>query len=356
MKVKLRPVFCGPWMVIAALAALACANPTTEQPALVSTIGGMPGPEDLVVDTSSGRTRLLVSSLDRTDKTRSGDIFEVDLDARPPRVSKLEIEWSGRDSRFRPHGIALLTDPPRPPRLFVINHRSDFDPTEKESIDVFTVDGQTLHFFERITGPHLRRPNDLAVRSTRGGGYQLAVSNPAQGGELLWERFVGPGRSYVTLLRSDEDFSTRMRGFRYANGVAFGPGGVLYVASSIDEAVFGHVPDSPARTEIGLDMLVDNITVEERGTMIVTGGGSMTKFLRHSSAAQKRKTDVPLSPTRVWRVDPGPPPRTTLLFEDGGWRISGGSSAVCVKGDLYIGQVFGDFLLKAAGACPEQRR
>lgn len=345
-------------LVIAFLAALclaSCATAQERKTPKVSTIGGMPGPEDLVVDESLGTPRLLVSSVDHGDRSLDGAIFSVDPKTRA--VTRMEITGNGKPVRFRPHGIALLPEKDRKPRLFVINHGSDLG--LKESIEVFRVEATELLFEERITGRGLVKPNDLAVLAIEGGGYELFVTNPVQGGFWsLWEALLGPKKSFVARFRSGVPDSTRIDGFRYANGVAV-HGGKLYVASSMDGKVFRYdlKPQlSRERAAIELDAVVDNITVEPEGTLLVTASTSGWAFMKHAKAAEAGDRDVPQSPTEVWRVHPADPVRTTLLFEDSGWRISGGSSAVCVGGDLYIGQVFGDYLLHVSGACAAKRR
>ena len=323
------------------------------RPPVMTEIPGMPGPEDLVVDTSLGRPRLLVSSVDRTDNCRDGAIFEVDLRTKSPRVSRLRIEWRGRETRFRPHGIALLPDP-KVPRLFVVNHGNET--AAGQSIEVFDVGADALTFHERIRGSGLVSPNDLDVRRLRDGSYELFVSNPAQGWRQLWEAFIGPHSSFVARFQSRRPQSTRIGGLRYANGVLAHSNGRLYVSSSVDRRIYDAPIDAPegdGRTSIEIDAVVDNLTLNRDNTILVAASGSVVQFVRHARAALKKKAVLPLSPTEVWRVRVAPTVSTELLFRDSGKRISGGSAAVCVDGDLFIGQVFGDFVLRVHGACRE---
>jgi arylesterase / paraoxonase len=353
----------GHWIFLPIVLAVACMDgpPIVRRdpppPPEVQRIPNMPGPEDLVVDESLGRPRLLVSSVDRTDKNVDGAIFAVDaLDSDSPRARPMTIEWMGKKRRFRPHGITLLPDR-NSPLLFVINH--GWEHGEPEAIDVFSVGESAIRFRYRITGGGLVRPNDLDVRLLGNGVYELFVTNPAKGvSPMLWEGLVGPDSSFVARFRSDRTWSSRIHGFRYPNGVVAGPGGRLYVASSIDRCVFSCAPRTTGRdrTSIEVDDVVDNLTLERKGTLLVTGSGSLWRYLAHARSAMKKDADPPLSPTSVWRINPGPPLVTSLLFEDSGAEISAGSSAVCVGGDLYIGQVFADYVLKVADACGDSER
>ncbi len=306
----------------------------------------MPGPEDLVVDERPGTKRLLVSSLDRSRKSSEGRIFEVELRTKQPRAMK--IDWHGTPYFFRPQGIALLRTGPRV-RLFVANHGSDGG--EAESVLVFDVEESTLCFVERLTGGGIVNPNDLHVRALPGDKYELFVTNPAhQGLAMLWEAFIGPYSSFVARIESGKPETTKIHGFRYPNGVAFHRGR-LYVSSSVDQCVFScSLDDRKPRTKIEVDAVADNLTVE-KGTMLVGASSSIGRFLWHRSAAISGKKPLRKCPTEVWRLTPGSPPKTELLYRDSGKEISGGSAAVCIDSHLYIGQVFKDYVLEVRGVC-----
>ena len=336
----------GLLLLVASLYPLACLDAPVVQkatPADVKEIPGIPGPEDLVYD--ARHRRLLVSSHDRRNEASAGRIFAIDLHDPPPRQPRhaqpLNLNFGKYPAAFQPHGIALL-ESHEPPLLFAINHAPS-----PEAIDVFEVHPNELRLRARLTGAGIDHPNDLDVRGTADGGYELWVTNPAKGSSLSWELLIGPHSSYVAYIRPGK--ATRITyGFRYANGVAFHPSGQVWVASSIDQKLLRLADQTE---EIELDSVVDNITSEGTASMLVTGGGSGLSLFRHMRAAVKGERKLPPSPTRVWRVYPGERPTTTLLFEDDGQRISGGSSAVCVDGTLYIGQIFGDFVAAVREKC-----
>ncbi len=340
----------------ASLYAVACMDTPVVQeprPPVVEKIPDMPGPEDLVYD--ARYRRLLVSSYDRRSKAPAGKIFAVDLHDPSQRrhAHQLSLEFGNLPRAFQPHGIALL-EWHEPPLLFVINHAS-----APQSIDVFEVHHDVLRLRERLIGAGIDHPNDLDVRGTADGRYELWVTNPAKGTKLNWELLIGPHSSYVAHIRPGETHSSRYvyirpeqamltYGFRYANGVAFHPSGQVWVASSIDQKLLRLADQTD---EIELDSVVDNITSEGTTSMLVTGGGSALRLGRHMRAGDRGEGALPPSPTRVWRVRAGQRPATTLLFEDDGRQVSGGSSAVCVDGTLYIGQMFDDFVAAVRGVC-----
>ncbi|HEY0156454.1 MAG TPA: hypothetical protein VGF28_04100 [Thermoanaerobaculia bacterium] len=335
----------GLLLLVAGLHALGCMDGPVVQkarPPVVEKVGRMPGPDDLVHD--SRHRRLLVSSHDRRNEAGAGRIFAVDLEdfqrGDPPHGRPLKLDFVNLSSSFQPHGIALL-EQHEPPLLFVINHASS-----PESIDVFEVYPEKLRLRERLTGAAIDHPNDLDVRRTADGGYELWVTNPARGRKLAWELLIGPHSSYVAHIRSGR--ATRTYGFRYANGVAYRPSGQVWVASSVDQKLLRLADPTD---EIELDSVAHNITSDGPVTMLVTAGGSASGLLRYLRAGEQRDYVLPRSPTLVWRVYAGEPPTTTLLFEDDGRRISGGSSAVCVDGTLFIGQVFDDFVAAVRGVC-----
>jgi SMP-30/Gluconolactonase/LRE-like region len=326
-------------------------------------ISGMPGPEDLVVDRSTGRSRLLVSSCDRSNKSFNGEIYEVDPATATPVPRPLQREKG--PEVFRPHGIALVNRRSTVPLLYVINHLSDKDKTAHDRIEIFQVERDRLVALPvAFTGAGIAHPNDLDVVFREPGNATIYVTNPMlSGAPFLWEALIGPRGSFVSSIDQETKKTKLVKGFRFPNGIAVS-NRLLFVASSAEQRIFRYrLNDDDSIGEpdavIHIGSAVDNITVDTDGSLLVAAHASEWRFIRHASAGKKGTRPLPFSPTEVWRIsDPGgASPGTERIFPDPENRraISGGSAAVCVDGDLFIGQIFGNFVLRVADACRRGR-
>lgn len=321
------------------------------------------GPEDLEVDTLTNpeKPRLLVSATDRRG-TGDGAIWSVD----PQGDFLLKMTIKDRDAHthcdFRPHGISLVKSDTAGIWLFVINHPSQ-PVCRRNRVEGYLVDGDTLVYqplsvwepngpmcpTNKTCGVDVVSFNDLDALPD---GRIYMTNVPRSARDLATEAFVGStDRSYVSFYNPNTEKWSRGPGcMRFPNGIAADEmRRKLYVSSSLSGEVLVYDLRSisdPARQRIDLDAIADNITLQGDGSLLVAAGSSGWRYLAHAMNASWR------SPTEVWRVVPDPKtPVTTRIFHDSGAMVSAGSSAVCVKENLFIGQVFGVGVVKVIGGC-----
>jgi arylesterase / paraoxonase len=120
-------------------------------------IQGVPSPEDLAVDPTTGIAYL--SSYDRGAAARgesvAGAILAFNLNHPSPEPIPLETDITN----FRPHGVSLLRASDGARRLFVINHGREGGSV----VEVFRIAADELVHVRTIAGEHLVSPNNIVA-------------------------------------------------------------------------------------------------------------------------------------------------------------------------------------------------
>lgn len=292
-----------------------------------------PGPEDMVVDSTEGTLRLLVSCNERRLDTILGEIYEMKLSNNSSRV--IPRLHTPEDIVFNPHGIDIKTIN-GVTRLYAISHN---DKKVRQSIVVYRVYSDSLVFdalYENQAA--MNSPNDLAV-TEKGDIY---ASNDAGKRNNIWEQLWKMKRSNIVFYDSELKLWKKVAdGLIYANGVAVDDS-CVYVATSRSNKLFSYKrePDGNLSNRKTLAEVPgeDNIIFYE-DELIFTSHPNMLKFLKHVKSADKK------SPSQVHSYN-----RKTgeykLLFTDDGYRISASSTALIVNNKLYISQVFDPYILQ----------
>jgi hypothetical protein len=367
-------------------------------------IPGIVGPEDVEVDRSTGRERLLVSSQDRRGPRKDwppGEIYVVDFPPFPaPSALLRRLPRVDRDDcSFHPHGMSLVRVGDDVWLLYVINHHDATDLAagagclpvpagaslrSAVSIEVYRVECDRLRFLRRMADvERLANANDL-VALPDGTVWVTAPPPPGSWGFLV--EALGGG-SHSKLVRFDCEPYPSLRCprpevekvpaqlGRFLNGIAFrqvGDEGRLYVASSGDGRLSvmvrrGRTLDEPTtvqQLEAGAGF--DNLSWLDEGRTVLLAAvhPDLRRFLQRSVLAT-----VP-SPSAVWRIPVDEPKRGTIPWHDDvGRLLSGGSVAVRLdrrtadsrageasgdlSGDLVMGQVFGSYLLSCGLSAAE---
>ncbi len=232
------------------------------------------GVEDMALDRA--RDRLILSAYDRRAVTRAasagepapeGGLYALPSPRLAPgivRVQRLAV----RDlpaGGLRPHGIALAGE-----RLALVNRTVEggrFVPV----VDRLEITPSGLAHRARLRAPRLCRPNDLAWT----GDGRLLVTNDrgACGGPALWwERLANRPASFVMAFTgaatdtgadadADSEGAVVATGFRFANGIAATPEGVVVAATR------GRRLHHLERGEVALPFAPDNLTVTDDGVL-----------------------------------------------------------------------------------------
>lgn len=323
-----------------------------------------PGPEDMELDSSGGKPRLIISCNQRRKSTKKiqyeafGELMEYGFDGKPavviPRIG------GPQGTLFNPHGFSIATVIGK--RLvYVINHAKISEKKKENRIEVYELSGSQLNHIKTITGPELISPNDCF--GNREG--RIYFTNDSGKGSYLWEKLWRLKKSTVYCVMPDGSIKQVLDKLAYANGVYE----ILYKAgaSEIDSTgkaiprdsvlvrylfvstvqqkalYYSNMGAEPNGNTLGNSLPVmgqDNIMLCGN-TLVVACHPKPIKFLKHAINPAKK------SPTHVYTVDIKTGNETIQrIFVDDGSRISTGSTAIIYKNKLYISQVFQPYILE----------
>jgi len=294
------------------------------------------GPEDLVHDDHFGRNRLLISCSSRGDDASYGEIEFYEINSGDTASTILPRLNFPDDIEFHPHGIDII-EREGETYLYTVNHYKDED--ERSSILVFRIVESGLLFQQEFQHELISTPNSVTARSN--GGFYITNDGAATAAAMLEFLFNAYNGSVVYC-----DYGgtcNKVAGqLAYPNGINW-QGDELYVSTSAQKAIFKYdiiQPDelSP-RTKIAPGLGFDNLRTHDEPYMITTQHTDLVAFLLHSSNG-----DI-LSPFKVLAMDKQTG-ELTVLFYSNGSLMSGASTGLIVEDVLYIGQVYGHFLLK----------
>jgi arylesterase / paraoxonase len=299
---------------------------------LVGEFPGIPGPEDMDLDDSTGL--LFISSADRW-KTQAGlpahdgiYVLQPDSGQQP---YKLPITYSGE---FHPHGISFLREGGKA-LLFVVNHNPSGN-----YVEVFEYKSDTLFHLSSIKGNAMCCPNDVVAVApdkfyvTNDHGYKGGVMR------FLEEYLQLP---FSSLLYYDgAAFSTVFEGMLYGNGVNLSNDkSKLYVATTTGRNLLTFERDLLTGgvklvNKLNLKTGVDNIDVDADGNLWIAGHPKLLAFVGHA------KDSAALSPSQVLKIIPvaNGEYKVEEVMMDDGKILSGSSIALRRKDQLFVGGVF----------------
>ncbi|HDP80550.1 MAG TPA: hypothetical protein ENN21_06890 [Spirochaetes bacterium] len=309
--------------------------------------GGVPGPEDIVIDRKSGT--VLISFTDRRaamkgEHPRGGiSAYNPATPAVPPKL--LTGNFKGP---FTPHGISLYEKPDGTRLLFVINMGMDshfFESTGSSVVEVFEYKQNMLIHRDTIKGNELTSPNDILGVGPR--QFYVSIDHGASSplGKKL-ENYLQLPISYV-LYYDGRQFHKAAGGIAYANGLALSPDGRrLYAGATVGRKihVYERNPSNGKLTKLDTVKTgtgVDNLDVDDSGVIWAGCHPKLLAFVKHS------KDPAALSPSEILRVTPLNNGKydITRVYLDPGEELSGSSVAVSWNNRLFIGAVYEDHFL-----------
>ena len=297
----------------------------------------MPGTEDIDVDRENG---IMFISSDGRWASRNGKTSETDgiYMFLPDSFEMPRLIPTTYEGEFHPHGISFFTQDSAS-YLFVVNHNSKGD-----FIELFEYTGNQLLHLKSISDQMMCCPNDV-VGVDKNRFYVTNDHGNKTGYMRQLEDYGGLAESYL-LYYDDGNFSKAFENLQYANGVNLSnDGSKLYLTHTTGGELF--IIDRNKATgilgeyeTINLKTGVDNIDVDELGNIWIGCHPQLLKFVGHSSSAEN------LSPSQVIKITPSQKNKVDEVYVDDGAVLSGSSTAVQYNGDLYIGVVFENKLLR----------
>lgn len=325
-----------------------------------------PGPEDMVLDSTSSSPRLLIScSQRRTDKKHPelypafAEIMEYRFDGQEAKTLPRTGEPAG--FVFDPHGIDIITVK-NETYLYVVNHRDDIN---QHYIVQYVVQADKLVFKQQFTSAFMVSPNDC-VAAPYGRVY---VTNDSGKRNALGEKLFKKKRANVVMFDSLGNCSVVAEKLAYANGLyvdkdtVYTPGFDigpdteintkkmhydvvygLYVSTVQQKALFRYKANADGTLNVDTNIApyfgYDNIT-RYGDELIVVAHPKPLKFLAHMKNAKKPSPGITYAIKNRTKE-----PTTRVLFADDGKRISCNSTGLIYKNRLYICQVFEPFILE----------
>lgn len=310
-----------------------------EVAAQCTAIPSPPGPEDIQVDRTHGLA--FVSATDRralmAGKTGArGGIYTIDLTA-PSDQWSLHPVTASEPADFHPHGISLYNGPDGMRRLFAVNHR-----TNGQSIEIFDIaaDG-TLTLFKTVEDPLLISPNDVVAVGPEA-FYAVNDHNTSSRGAAMLGDLLLLRKGNIVYY---DGASMRVVGdtLGFANGINVSADGKsIYATEFLGRSLHIYARDAATGTLTPTDFTtlgsgLDNIDVEEDGSLLIAAHPEITALVGHGSDPEK------LSPSQVIRVELSPKGeggRAGTIYLNRGEELSGASVAAGYRDLMLIGNVF----------------
>lgn len=288
---------------------------------------GMPGPEDMELD--SKRSRLLVSSQERRKFNPDGSWIPGAIFSQPLKGEPAVLVLKGRDDApFHPHGISLVE---KESLLYVINHIGP----GRNAVEVFRVEEKALVFLKRLESPLLHHPNDLVALD--GDEFYASNDHGYSGIAGKIEDLFAAAWGEVVHYRKGS-WSVAATGIAYANGVQVSPAGDrLFAAGTRDRGIHVYNRDNQGRISaqssfIDVGTGVDNLMWADSENLIVAGHASIFAFLRHASNAANP------SPSEIFSIHVPSGAVTRIFATDS--EIHASSTGILSGRKVYIAQVF----------------
>lgn len=294
-----------------------------------------PGPDDMVVQPGSP-LRLLISSHDRRNFSRSGDIYAY----TPTNNQMIVMNRIGEPEgfRLRPHGMDLVN---RNGRwwLYVIGHDRELV-SDQHTLMIYEVIGDTLRFQQQLTTPLLSAPNDVAVADNG----DIYVTNERQDGASITEWLFLQRKANVIVYRAGTGWQLAAGELAIANGI-FISGRTVWVSQTVGEGLMRYTRKPDGTLGQGLQVtslsLIDGLSPGANGRLLATSYPSLIGLGLHWQRQRSKARTV------VYEVDPKTQ-ATRVVFQDNGQAINAVSSSQLVDDRLYLGQLFDPYIL----SCP----
>jgi hypothetical protein len=309
-------------------------------------IRGLNNPEDLI--RLEGAHWVLASNMGGHDWV-GGGFHLIDIPTRKPQVLEPDFSRPARapfagaaapdPARFSAHGICVETLAPGRFSVLAVNHGG------RHSVEAFELDltgaAPALTWTGGVELPHAQSGN--AVAHLPGGGFAVTVTVDAEDPEAMANAHAGrpcgftfewdPARGWSLVPGSEVSGDNGL--------VASADGAWLYICAYFEGALYklsrGRTPY--VRRRAPLNFLCDNVRVSPSGGLLVTGHPAVTTAMIVETMRSGAATAA--IPTAVARLDPETLKTDLVLVEQHTADFGGGTSAIVVDKELWIGSFQG---------------
>ncbi len=296
------------------------------------------GTEDFVLDRWNEKPRLLISSHERREPARYGDIYSYDLSAGYSEKMKRTGEPADL-AAFQPHGMDIRHEN-GDTFLYVILHDLYYRSTREENgIAIYRISGNELIFQKLLVDQRfLWSPNDISVLEN---GEIYASNDYRSEFDIYFRQNTSEVVHYSV---KDESWSVVVSDLSFANGVLALEDRVFVAATRSDVLIeYPRNPDGTLGKGRQLAQIkgLDNIMPYGNELLVAAHFNDLAFFRHHKDES------VP-SPSVVFLIrpdDPDPDGSKVVVYVDEGTEISAASTAFVYQDKLYISQVFGSQIL-----------
>lgn len=297
----------------------------------------LPGVEDMAISRTDS---FMILSVDDRAKRRSGSsglhgLYWVDLRQEPFTPQPINLP---SDLELYPHGISLIQTGPNQHQLAVINHVNG-----NHSIELFTIQNDTVRYSKSLQDPNLISPNDLVWID----GERFYYSND-HGSRSKWgifsENYLGVAKANVGYF-DGQNFRIVAEGMAYPNGLVVDQTGKnLLVASSrkflIRVFEIQENGDLVLLEDVPTDTGVDNLELDEDGSI---WSGAHPDLMTFSAYAAGKKPKAPSEIIQLYISDQKLKQKT--VWKDPGEEMSASSVAIPFGDYLFLGNVMDSKML-----------
>lgn len=293
-----------------------------------------PGPEDMALDLTY-RPRLIISSHDRRNFEKNGELFSYDIQSGILSPIKRRNEPEGYI--FKPHGISLVRSNLNETLLYVVNNESK-NAGPGNGIGVYKLSGNLALFREYLQDPLIDSPNNLQAMPDG----TLYVTNKSSGRVQAWH-ILFPEKKSTVVFFNGHNWRVAAEGFQFATGIARLEN-KLYVADGKAHEVV--IFDIEANGELNRAETIntafdnpDNINFDAKGGLLIAEHFDAFSLVHHAS---NEYHPAPSVIERIQTGNNGMPLKDSskILYLNSGNEFSAASNAIIYEDQLYLGQVF----------------
>lgn len=291
------------------------------------------GPEDIVLDIQNGTTRILASCNERVkNKPPFSEIVALNLETNQRTLLTRKSEPAFL--KFNPHGFYLQIVNGKK-LLYIVNHYKD--DSKINSILVYELNGDEMTFKKEVRSDLMLSPNEVCALPN--GSFYF--TNDMGSDDLIYEQLFNKSGGSVVYCDTDGNCRYAEEKLAFPNGLEY-KNQQLFLATTRNYGLFQYdiLDDGTLtnKTKISSINGMDNIRWNNENLTVSVHPDEIA-FVKHSTDEKFH------SPSWTYLIDIQNK-TAKLLYKNGGYDISGGSTSIEVNGYLYISQVYGNYLLK----------